>query len=375
MNKRYFHTFDALRFFAFFKVFLLHLPLAGFPVYAFISAGGGIGVQFFFVLSGFLITYLLTVEKQKLRTIHFGKYFTRRVLRIWPLYFALLAVSAVIAYLGAESGLGHNSKGYEPNWWMSLFFLENYQMLITGEVPKLTSLSITWSVCIEEHFYLLWGLVFALLKFRYIQDFLILALISGPITRWLYLLWGGTDLDLFTNMDLFAAGGILGWATARNHPVIKKINQLSVKTKWVWVIVTLLVVVFYPHTGFAGQKIWGPFLMAVLFTGVLAACLNPDRHFGISDHSVFSTMGRFTYGLYLTHIIIIQFMRILFIKLELDLMLIPNAVLFFVVTFALCLLVARISYVIIEEPFLKLKNNFYALEKESNSEYASYRNR
>lgn len=376
MYKRYFHTFDALRFFAFLKVFFLHLPLVGFPLLTFFKAGGGIGVQFFFVLSGFLITYLLTSEKQKLRAIHFNKFFTRRVLRIWPLYFFLLLVSAVIAYFGSDSGLNHNSDGYSPNWWMSVFFLENYHMMITHKLPELTSLSVTWSVCIEEHFYLFWALMFVVLKFRHIPDFLFLAFIIGPVARWLYQLLGGyADLDLFTNMDLFAAGSLLGWGTARNHPIIQKLNRVTNSMRWSWIVLTIVIVIIYPHSQLPGKHIWGPFVMAILFTGVLATLLNPEKTFGISNNSPFTALGKYTYGLYLTHVIVIQAVRFLFIKIDLDLALIPNAILYFVIVLILCLLVARISYLLLEEPFLNLKKYFYALDKENNGVYKSYRPR
>jgi len=74
MKKRYFHSIDSLRFFAFLKVYLLHLPIQGdFPIFSFLKSGGGIGVSFFFVLSGFLISYLLILEKVKKNRINLKK--------------------------------------------------------------------------------------------------------------------------------------------------------------------------------------------------------------------------------------------------------------------------------------------------------------
>ena len=68
--KTEFHTIDALRFFAFFKVFLLHLPTDRyFLLFGYLKKGGGIGVSFFFVLSGFLITYSLSEEKMQMKNI------------------------------------------------------------------------------------------------------------------------------------------------------------------------------------------------------------------------------------------------------------------------------------------------------------------
>ena len=68
-------TFSHLRFFAFLKVFLLHLPLTAFPFFAYLKNGGGIEVIFFFVLSGFLITYILLVEKKHTDTIDLKRFF------------------------------------------------------------------------------------------------------------------------------------------------------------------------------------------------------------------------------------------------------------------------------------------------------------
>src|SRR5215208_8125673 len=153
-SRRHFHSFDALRFFAFLKVFLLHLPIVAFPTFNFISNGGGIGVIFFFVLSGFLITYILLSEKEVTGSVDLRRFFLRRILRIWPLYYLMVAFAFITPYILSILNIGFSKEGYEPNWIMSLCFLENYQMILTRDHPNVSPLGVTWSLCIEEHFYL-----------------------------------------------------------------------------------------------------------------------------------------------------------------------------------------------------------------------------
>lgn len=93
MEKIHFHSLDALRFFAFLKVYMLHVPIQGnFPILNYIKGGGGLRVSFFFVLSGFLITYLLVFEKIQNGKIKIKKFFIRRSLRIWPLFYLIVII-------------------------------------------------------------------------------------------------------------------------------------------------------------------------------------------------------------------------------------------------------------------------------------------
>ena len=115
LTRKYFDTFDALRFFAFLKVFLLHIPLVNFPVFNFLKQGGGMGVSFFFVLSGFLITYMLLTEKITTGTIQLRRFYWRRILRIWPLYYAMVAFAFLTPWLLNLFGLSSSSIGYTPN--------------------------------------------------------------------------------------------------------------------------------------------------------------------------------------------------------------------------------------------------------------------
>ncbi len=74
LEKRYFDTFDAMRFFSFLAVFLGHLPPLSIPFFDSFSHSAGLGVKFFFTLSGFLITYLILEEKERTGKLHLGNY-------------------------------------------------------------------------------------------------------------------------------------------------------------------------------------------------------------------------------------------------------------------------------------------------------------
>lgn len=101
-----------------------------------------VGVDFFFIISGFLITYLLLQEKNNTGKIHIGAFFLRRMLRIFPLYYLIILLS-FLAF--------HNSN-VQVNYLPHLYFWGNFETIkeqtwIKGWLQPL------WSLCVEEHFY------------------------------------------------------------------------------------------------------------------------------------------------------------------------------------------------------------------------------
>ena len=101
LKKIYFPNLDGLRFFAFLAVFLAHsfyseseeiTELAVYKVFRSVGHLGMFGVNFFFVLSGFLITYLLIIEKKEYKNVNIPAFYVRRVLRIWPLYYLVILI-------------------------------------------------------------------------------------------------------------------------------------------------------------------------------------------------------------------------------------------------------------------------------------------
>jgi peptidoglycan/LPS O-acetylase OafA/YrhL len=130
--KIHFHSLDAFRFFAFLQVYFLHLPLDNhFFIFSFLKQTGTIGVSFFFVLSGFLITYLLLKEKKKSGLIDAKKFMIRRIFRIWPLFFlVVITVFLLPDTLKDSLGLNLHIHGYEVDGRFSFTFLENYKMIL-----------------------------------------------------------------------------------------------------------------------------------------------------------------------------------------------------------------------------------------------------
>ncbi|MCX6297258.1 MAG: acyltransferase, partial [Bacteroidetes bacterium] len=149
-SKIYFPNLDGLRFAAFLMVYLQHgffnsikaLDINGTFYEKLISVlcNGGIGVSIFFVLSGFLITYLILVESDLNGKLNVGYFYIRRTLRIWPLYFAVIIfVFLLYPYFKGLYGIAENTCNI-PGYYF--FFLSNFDVInIQKYHPGLDSLS------------------------------------------------------------------------------------------------------------------------------------------------------------------------------------------------------------------------------------------
>jgi len=201
---------DALRFFAFLAVLIHHGPNPhGFP--GVVRSAGGFGVSLFFVLSAYLITELLLRERTQTGTISWPHFFTRRALRIWPLYYAALAVAIVFLPVATANGLPLPRRFLvSPSGRVALsVFVANWV-----PITQLGMLAPLWSISIEEQFYLLWppivkfgGRTLALVAS-------VLFVISAGTWLWVFsgrgwTLWSDTPVAFV----FFAAGTIIALTT------------------------------------------------------------------------------------------------------------------------------------------------------------------
>ena len=248
MKKEYFKGLDSFRFFAALAVFFTHVELikkfTGFgshwidpeeritkftvfqsvmakeidalsPLIAYSSA---LGVVFFFVLSGFLITFLLLREKEQNNSIDIRKFYLRRALRIWPLYYLIFILGFfVLPYLDFFAVPGQD-KFFQQNFWGNLmlyaFFMPNLAFSIfTTAVPNIGQ---SWSIGVEEQFYLLWPLLIrksknVLKSILWITGTIIalkgLLLLSFPFVKFEYLIVLKKFLAM-SKLECMALGGL-----------------------------------------------------------------------------------------------------------------------------------------------------------------------
>jgi len=339
---------DALRFFAFLAVLIHHGPA---PAHGFLhvaNEAGGFGLSMFFLLSAYLITELLLREREQSGTVAWGLFFTRRALRIWPLYYAALVIGIAI-----PRALPHHTGLRLPGIAAMFFFVANwFPNLLTSRL-----LAHLWSISIEEQFYLIWP---PIMKFggKTMALFASIGFIVSAIV-WLWFFFGKTWLlwyDTPVEFLFFAAGAIIA-LVAHGKPA----RCTSVVTRGALLIAGLLSLAAASQFGaFVRNNAQGitrtrPF---VGYAGVVAGCvLIFCAILGISSvPRSLSYLGKISYGLYVFHASIMQGCAHLTLNLAAHPAL--NMIVCDGLGLTLSILAAHLSYTYFEMPFLKLKQRF-----------------
>ena len=178
-TKIYFPNLNGLRFIAAFMVIIHHfvqmLTIFGYAHSnnQIIISIGGLGVELFFVLSGFLITYLLLTEEKNTKQISIKDFYIRRVLRIWPLYYLIVILAFFVFPHMKIFLIPLYSEQMASNFGQSLLlfiiFLPNLVLQGFGIVVPYASQA--WSVGVEEQFYLIWPVLMKFFKNKLIVFF------------------------------------------------------------------------------------------------------------------------------------------------------------------------------------------------------------
>ncbi len=349
-----FHSLNALRFFSFLIVFLNHSTKKG----NFFHLKGELGVYFFFVLSGFLISYIILNEKLTTGTHNLKRFFIRRILRIWPMYFLILLFAMGSAFLIAQLQLPSSDKGYTPNWWVSFAFLENYRIMYFSDFANVSPLPVLWSVCIEEHFYIVWGLLIYFVPLKRIPSLMVTIIIGTQIARWVY--WKNEIWfkDLITNFDFFMWGALLAWVFLfHQNKLVNFLNKIPFLVQATLPIVVILALFTTNYMNYTYQPLLEPLTFGLLFMALLLVFL-PQAHnkLRIPEKIWVSKWGLYTYSLYLNHVIVVNLVLRLFDKMKIQFH--NHTLIFILICLVMTLAISGLTYRLIEKPFLKQKKHF-----------------
>lgn len=379
--KIFFPNLDGLRFISFFVVFIYHAHLSIFSylkdsdpgvynVIEFICRHGNLGVNFFFVLSGFLITYLLIKEKEFTGRIHVPNFYVRRILRIWPLYYLCVVVGFIgFAILKQMSG--------EPvvenaNPWYYIFFGANFDIMHTWpDKPDALLLSVLWSVAVEEQFYLTWPLILSIVPLRHFRLVFPAIMLFSLVFRSMHT--GNNDHEFairyfhtFSVIGDMALGGLLAYLVSYENRFKTFVTEMPKALILLLYLATAGITLFKDEIFVPGWPVIFERIVIAFLFGMIILEQNYAKHslFKMGKFTTMSKLGIYTYGLYCLHFLGLYFAIKIMNMLRLDGSLSWVAFTMIVVALIISVVISLLSYHLYEKWFLRLKDKFAFIVKK-----------
>lgn len=366
---------DGLRCYGFLLVFVGHVLYTRFPV-------AWVGVDIFFVMSGFLITRILLHDKG--RPGYFKNFYARRLVRVFPLYYLVLVLVFYVLPVVLPDDPGVRHAAWEQKYYF--LYVQNLALNMLRENHNVY-LGHLWSLAIEEQYYLVWPLVVFLLGPRALAGTCAGILVFCPVLRYLLYARGvhqhawlleGTFLqqglsqwevykNTFLRLDGVALGSLMAvvvhhrWLTMRAFRRVAGLLSLTVLPA---AFVLIWRTGFFPLTLPPGPERWEVVwiypLVAFGFAGLIGVLL-VVRHVAIRwlfANPLVTYVGKISYGLYVFHFPIHTILFLHLLPPQYDR--VPDWVrhnayaTYFVLTFAAAIL----SWHLFESPLLRLKKHF-----------------
>jgi len=361
---------DGLRAIAILLVFSTHADLI---------EVGWVGVQLFFVLSGFLITGILLDMKASLPPReYFTKFYGRRLLRIFPLYYFYLAAMAVVAFLLVRLDFRANyMQIYFDQVWYAVLYVYDFFYRVPWFQPS-QFLDHFWSLSVEEQFYIVWPLLLLLVPEKHLKRLFLLFIGLGFAFRLgMYLLYlSGSDLWYFrepfglvvyslplSHVDAFAMGAYLSrYSISGARPQLLLAGTL---------VPVLGFLATYNQTGTIGpisalgydlatgatyQFIWSYTLLNYFFALLIYCVVRHSLWIRFLELPWLRYLGKISYGMYVYHLAVIWFVH-RFVEARWQ-----NPIAFWLnvlLALSITIVVASLSYHLLERPILDLKDRFF----------------
>jgi len=348
-DKRYIPALDGMRALSIAVVVASHFWVNG-PI------PGGFGVTVFFFISGFLITRLLLSEFNAEGKVSIGRFYVRRFLRLYPALFILIVGLSLLyfAMYGWVDALEIVA---------ALFYFMNYYVLNHPEIQM--PIRMLWSLAIEEHYYFVFPLLFALLASRPWRFITILAVLAVAVLVWRLVLVFAIGIDLnpvltpglpYTyiatdcRLDSILWGALLSLLT-QTEAGTRFVRRL---VNWpVFLIASAILLAAFLPRALSFQETWRYSIQGVTLFPMVACCVY-GAQFGILrrvlENGLMVWVGKISYSIYLWHFGIVRLVHWQFPNLNV----IEQVLLGLPVIFV----AAGASYYLVEQPVLSLRKRW-----------------
>jgi len=365
--KKYFINLDATRFIGFLHVFSAHCFFTTnsniesnciFQFFQYNIRAGYLGLDYFFVLSSFLLTWIILEEKQ-----HTGKFkamffLIRRALRLWPSYLLIVLGTYLIYFLlNGSSLIGSQLPPIE----VFLLFHANYYIIFNGQ-DFLYLLVFLWVISVEEQFYVFWAFAMKYL-FRYFFALIAVFVLASVIFRFYYFdqdlnLWFNT-LSLLGNFGIGALAAYLAFNFSKFREKMEGIQRWKI----IAVYLCFVPIIYYYYQwadsrlGITFEKLIFSFLFAFI---ILEQSFAKKPLVALGSVSWINYLGRISLGLYCYHGVVITIYRRFAEQMQWEQtnfqVLILNPFLILMLTIGMAIL----SYELLEKHIHRLRRKFYA---------------
>ena len=342
----------SLRFFLAIFVVLYHLPQycenRGFPFFNKLPIffKGDEAVFMFFSLSRFLIIRGLIIEKSKNGFIDLKKFYLRRVLRIFPLYYLIL-IFGFIFYKIIAPHFGYvDTSNY--NLLLGIILGSSFFANILATMKPGGILEILWSIGIEEQFYIF---IAPVLKFMKIKNFVLFLFL---FTTLYFIIFHLSEFNFLSNYSMyfyfFSFSGVIAYLSLQ--------NIIITKSYICYPIYGLFLMLFFSNN-IQENLNTTLYNLICMITFSLTIWMLSQKSNSFLNHRILNHLGKISYGIYMYHAVVFQLIGFVFIKFKIPKLISSNnsILLFYGAVISITIIISHFSFKYFENYFIKLKKH------------------
>jgi len=369
---KYFKGLNALRFFAAYLVVIHHAEQIRMKYGIFhlkeysLFNNGGLAVTFFFVLSGFLISYLLFKESDVTNTISVKKFYFRRILRIWPLYFLIVIIGIIfLPYILDFIGYSY-SIPYSFNDVILYYILFSPFMVNIFYGHHL--IEPLWSIGVEELYYIVWAPLFKFLRNYILPIIILIIFVRSLLVYASFLGFFNPIIQRLIKMlrfEAMAIGGlgaylIYNYSSILSHFLFSKLSQ--------FLLIIFVLLRIFAFKLLVAQSVVFNFLftapvisqlviMIIFAWLIINISLNPKSIIRL-DNTILNFLGNISYGIYMYHMLVIFGVVVFFKQYLLITNSFHSSIIFYLLLTTIVIVVSYLSKRFFEDYFLRFKKRF-----------------